>query len=221
MRQNRPSPEPPVMTWRKAGPVLAVAGLFDAGQIFFQLFWFFGPALAAIYCTSTATDWVGSLWGLTASACGLVGVAAGVAASAVTIPFGVVMAMAVGLTGFLSLGLWIVRTNARIFKANATGALWFGGSLVISELPLIGALPALSLVLWKLYRTQIRVEGKAHAKWKKEQAETLRQEREQQTARLMRIQTAQVAEADQQAANEAVYAEDANDEIPEEVRRAA
>jgi len=197
MPQKRNNPEPPeVMTWGRAMPVLVVAGIFDLLRIFFVLFWFFGPALAAVYCVSSVSGWVGSLWGMTAAACGIGAAAAGAAVSAFTIPFGTVMAMAVGLFGFLTLGLWILAKNARIFKANATGSLWFVGGFGVSQIPLIGALPAFSFVLWKLYKTQIRVEKAARRKWEKEQADGRERERNRQTARLMQARDDRLASAE-------------------------
>ncbi len=180
MPQKRNSQEPPeVMTWGRAMPVLVVAGIFDLTRLFFVLFWFFGPALAAVYCASTASEWVGSLWGLTAAACGVGAAAAGAAVSAFTIPFGTVMAMAVGLFGWLTIGIWLMRTNARIFKENA---LWFGASLLISEVPIIGSIPALSITVWKMYKTQIRIEKVAFKKLGKEHADEERKRRDRQAA---------------------------------------
>jgi len=221
MPQKRSEPEPEVMTWGKALPAMAGAAVVDALRFFFTLFWFFGPALAALYCESTVGGWVGSLWGFTGAACSAGAVVAGSAASAVTAPFGVIMAGAVGLFGFLAVGLWIALTNRRILETVKNAPLQFAGAFAVGEIPLIGAFPVLSVMLWKLYATQIKVEKAAHAKWEKEQAALRQQEREQQREQLMRAQVTQVAEANQQAANEAVYAEATNDAIPEEVRRSA
>jgi len=207
MPQKRNSQTPPeVMTWRKAAPVLTVAVIFDLLRIFFVLFWFFGPALAAAYCANTASGWVGSLWGLTAATCTVGATAAGAAISAVTIPFGVVMAMAVGLFGWLTVGLILVKTNARIFKENA---LWFGGSLLISEIPLIGSLPALTGVVWKMHRTQIRIKKAEMKRWEKEQAALQLQERNRQTEQRMQVQAVQQAQIIQQeAANDDQYTQE-------------
>jgi len=214
MPQNRNSAKPPeVMTWGKASPILVVAVLFDLVRIFFEMFWFFGPALVAVYCSMQAGEWVGSLWGLTEAACSAAAGVAGFYGAAITIPFGTTMAMATGLFGYLTLGLWILMKNPRIFVANASGSLWLAGGFGVSVVPLIGAVPAFSLVLWRLYRTQIHVEKTALKKWEKEHVAAKRQERERQAqaAALIRMQ--------QEAANDAEYEQD--DEIPEEVRNAA
>lgn len=208
MPQNRNSAKPPeAMTWGKAMPMIVVAGVFDLVRIFFEMFWFFGPALVAAYCSMQASDWVGHLWGLTEAACTAAAGAAGFYGAAVTIPFGTTMAMATGLFGYLTIGLWILMRNPRIFVANASGSLWLAGGFGVSVVPLIGAIPAFSLVLWRLYRTQIHVEKAALKKWEKEHAAAKRQEREQQAAALARMQQ-------QAATNDEVYgpSEAANDE---------
>jgi len=203
---------PPVMTWSKALPVIIVAGIFDAIRIFFEMFWFFGPAMAAIVCAAKATEYVGASAGNLL--CGAAATVGGVAISEITTPFGVVMAMAVGLFGFLTLGLWILMTNSRIFKANATGSLWFMGSLAVSEVPIVGAFPSFTVVLWKLYGTQIKAEKAALKKYLEKNADAELAERNRQTTQLIQIQTAQAAEAEQEAADDDEY-------TPEEVRETA
>lgn len=220
MPRNRNSEKPPeAMTWGRAMPMIVVAVLFDLLRIFFEMFWFFGPALFAAFCSMQAGEWVGSLWGLTAKACTAGAAVGGAAISAVTIPFGTTMAMATGLFGYLTLGLWILMRNPRIFLVNAGGSLWLAGGFGVSIVPLIGAIPAFSLVLWRMYRTQIHVETAALKKWEKEHAAAKRQEREQQ-------QAAALARMQKAAANERFNQEQAADdesqeEIPEEVRSAA
>ncbi len=193
--RNNSSEPPPTMTWSKATPVLVVAVLFDVVRIFFEMFWFFGPALAALYCTSTVSGWVGSLWGLTAAACVAGAAKAGVAVSAVTIPFGTVMAIAVGLFGWLTIGFLLMSTNARIFKVPGN-ALWLIASLGIAEIPLIGTIPSFTLALWRMYRKQIKAETAALRRWEKENAEAQLQEREQRVAQLMQAGATEFAPAD-------------------------
>lgn len=220
MPQNRNSAKPPeAMTWGKAMPMIVVAGVFDLVRIFFEMFWFFGPALVAAYCSMSASEWVGSLWGLTEAACATAAGVAGFYGAAVTIPFGTTMAMATGLFGYLTLGLWILMKNPRIFIANASGSLWLAGGFGVSVVPLIGAIPAFSLVLWRLYRTQIRVEKAALKKWEKEHAAAKRQEREQQAAALMRMQ--QAAANDEAYEQVAAANDEQYDEVSGETRRAA
>ncbi len=179
------------MTWPKASLVLVIAGIFDALRIFFEMFWFFGPALATVYCTSKVGEWVGSLWGLTAAACTATGGAVGYFSSPVTTVFGAVMAMAVGLFGWMTVGLVLLITNSRIFKENA---MWFASSLAISEVPIIGSLPALTGTMIKMYSTQIKKDKEALKKYEKETADAQAQERNQQVAYLMQARAAQQAQ---------------------------
>lgn len=203
MPQKGNSQPPEAMTWGKALPVILVAGIFDLVRLFFEMFWFFGPAMAAVYCTSEATGiltkyTLGVLGAKTAGiACSAAAVAGGVAASEMIEVFGVIMAIATGFLGFMVLGLWIITTNARIFKANESGALWFIGSFCISEIPLIGSVPAFSIALYRLYSTQIRVEKASLQKWEKEHAQEIADQRraqQQQAAYLMQARTAELAE---------------------------
>lgn len=213
-KKNSDTP-PKAMTWGKATPVFIVALMFDLMRMFFLMFWFFGPTLAALYCTNKAGELVGSLGGLTGAACTGVAGVAGFGASAITVPFGTVMAMVVGFLGFLSLGLWILMTNARIFKTIASGGLWFGGSFLISEIPILGSIvPAFSIAIFKLYGTQIRIEHAALKKWERGQAEKQQREKDYQIAYLTQVRAAQIAQANQQAANDEAYesAQAANDE---------
>lgn len=205
MPQTKNSEPPPeVMTWKKATPVLIGAVVFDLMRIFFEFFWFFGPALAALWCTVKATDVAGVAGTYVGGAlCGSAAVAAGIVGAVAIETFGIVMAMAVGFAGWLVIGGWLMKTNPRIFKENA---LWFAGSLLVSEIPFVGAIPAITIIVWKMHRTQIKIEEAAYTKWEKENAD-----------------------AQQEAANDAVYeqAQAANEEryteeeIPEEVRKAA
>lgn len=217
MPQNKNSSRrPEVMTWGKASPVIATAVVFDLARLFFEWFWFFGPALAAAYCTAK----VGNVWvvgKMLTAGCVAVAGAAGIAGIEISAPFGTIMAMAVGLFGFLTLGIGILMTNARIFKTASSSPLWFVGAFAISEVPLVGSLPSFTIVLWRLYHTQIRVETAALKKWEEEQQAEQQAQIEQQT------QAAQLQE--REAMNAAEYAQAANDaqydEIPDDEREAA
>ncbi|OYV27805.1 MAG: hypothetical protein B7W98_00975 [Parcubacteria group bacterium 20-58-5] len=208
------------MTRPKSMPIIVVAGLFDAIRLFFEAFWFWGPALAGLYCTvkgsALVSSWTLGIAGVktTAALCSAAAIAGGTAVSEITTPLGVVMADAMALIGFLVLGLWILLGNARLLKAVTEAPLWFSGAFALSGLPLIGSFPFFSVVLWKLYGAQIEAESAAHAKWKRENADALRQEQQQRVAQVMQLQqlqAAQVAAAEQVAANDA-EAEQAQEE---------
>lgn len=183
------------MSWGKAIPVLVLCIIFDALRFMFEMFWFFGPALVAVFCTIKVGEVVGTTIG--GLACGATAGTVGFFGFGVLETFGVVMAMVTGLAGWLVIGLILVMFNGRIFKENA---LWFAGSLLISEVPIVGAVPAITIVVWKMYGTQIRIEKAEMARWKKEQAAARLQERNLQMAQLMQAQAAQ-----QEAANNEQY----------------
>lgn len=207
MPQKKISPEPPVMTRSKSAPVIIGAAIFDLIRIFFVFFWFFGPALAGIYCTVKGGD-IASAWTLgllgtktAAAVCSAAAVAGGAVISVATTSLGAIMADAVGLIGFLALGLWVVMTNARILKAVASVPLQFAGAFALAEIPFLGALPVFSVILWRLYGAQIRTEKKAHEKWEKENADAqLKERQEQQATRWEQFEQ-------QEAASEATYAQ--------------
>lgn len=202
-KRNKSEP-PPVMTWGKASWVLVPAIVFDALRMMFEWFWFFGPALAAVACTAgvnsaLGTSVAGIAGKITAAGCSLAAGAAGFVGAPAIEVFGVIMAMATGFAGWLIVGLIIMKTNSRIIEENAGHALWFVGSLLISEIPIVGTFPALTGVVWKMYSTQIKKDKEALQKYKKENAAVQQQERDQQAARaaqLMQMQAAELAAAD-------------------------
>jgi hypothetical protein len=72
--------------------------------------------------------------------------------------------------------------------------LWFAGSLLLSETPLIGALPALTGIVGKMYRTQIQKEAAELAAYKKRREETTLAERRMKTAQFIQNQQAVAAD---------------------------
>lgn len=194
MPQKRNSPEPEVMTWGKATPAFVFAVISDLVRIFFEFFWFFGPALVGAYCTSKVGD-VAIVGGLLATGCAAGVTATAAAGFAFTATFGSIMAMATGFAGWLVVGGYLMMFNRRILKENA---LWLVGSLVVSEVPFINSLPVLSGIVWKMYRTQIKVEKAALAKWKKENADAQLQERQRQTVMAAQAQATRQAQIQQE-----------------------
>jgi hypothetical protein len=189
------------MTWSKAMPLLVTAGIFDVIRIFFEWFVFFGPALGAVACTS----WVNGALGTTIAAtggkvvagvCTAAGVAGGIAFSETTEAFGAIMADIVGFAGFLTLGLWIFMTNKRLFVVNPSGSLQFLASFGVCEIPFVGTVPAFSIMLYFLYRKQIKIEKAAFKKWEQEQEQIKLRERNQRVAELVQEQQMQLAEAE-------------------------
>jgi len=194
MPPKRNSSNPPkVMTWPKAAPILVIAAIFDLVRIFFEFFWFFGPALTAAYCTLKVSGAAGTTVG--GFLCGAAATVAGVAGFAAIEVFGIVMAMAVGLLGWMTIGIFLLRSNPRIFKENADAFLMFAGSLLVSEIPIIGTIPAPTFVLWRLYRMQIHKDKKALQKFEEEQAGSQIQQ-QQQVAMIMQEQAEKLASAE-------------------------
>jgi len=200
------------MTAPKASVVLAICIVFDILRGFFAYFWFFGPALTAMYCSSTVNGALG-----TSVTSGIVGkgvavgcsFAAGTAAGAIMpglVVFGTVMAMVVGFAGWLIVLGGLVLFNARIFKANASSAIMMLAGLGVSELPVINVLPALTGTIGKMFYTQIKKEKAALKDWKKDQELLARKQREQQIAQFMmaqqqgEIEEAEYREAEEQEA---------------------
>ncbi len=194
--QKRNNPEPPeVMTWGKALPVLVIAAVFDALRFMFEWFIIFGPAIAAAYCTAKGSSYIG----ITASGvlCSTGAAVGGFFGAAFIGPFGMVMAIVTGFAGWLAVLIILLIFNGRIFKENA---LWFGVSLLISEMPFIGSIPAITIAVWRMHSHQIKIEKAALKKWEKENANAQLQERRQQQvaqqAQLMQMQAAELASAD-------------------------
>lgn len=220
----------------KASPILAVCLVFDAARSFFGMFWFFGPALAAAYCTTatsnTLATWTFGLLETKAAAaiCATGAAAAGSLLSAPLILFGTVMGMAVGLMGWLVIGLVIMMTNARIFKDHAGHSFLFIFGLGLSEIPLIGVLPALTGSTLRMYHTQIKSDKESLRKYVAENANTQLQERRQQSAEMTQLQEARLNQIQQQnAAQEEMDDEEQSENeesavrgenIPDELREA-
>ncbi len=195
------------MTWKKASPFLVVAGIFDALRYMFLMFWFFGPALAALYCTIKVSDIIGTT--IATTMCSVGAVAAGVVAVVMITAFGTIMAIATAFTGFLTIFLLLAIFNTRVFKEPTT-LLWALFGLTIS----------ITATVWRLHSAQIKVEKAAFEKWEKETAAARAKERNQQMAYITQIRGMQQAPA----ANDALYeqAKAANDdEYPQEMQKVA
>ena len=222
-------PPPETMTWGKASPIFIVAGIFDALRLMCEQLWFFGPALVALYCADKVGG-IALVGGLLVKAC-IAGAAVGGAYGLPIIEaLGIILAIAVGFMGWLIVGLMLVMTNRRIFKENSLNIVWFAGSLLISEIPFVGTLPALSGTLFKMYRTQIHKEKAALAEYKKKSEEARVQERQRQAAEVMQMRAMQQdqeqaieeeAGAETEAANDESYAEQEEEEETKRVETEA
>jgi hypothetical protein len=228
MPPNRNSSAPPkVLTWKAATPTLAVALIFDALRAFFEMFWFFGPALAAIGCTAlsngffkTAITTIGGK--VAAGVCGGAAAVAGFFAAPAIETFGLLMADFISFFGFLVLVTWVVISNWRIVKTVKTAPFQFAGAFVMSEIPFIGAFPFFFITLWRLYSRQIKVEKEALNKWNTENAAAIAEEQRMNAQiQIQQIQEAQDAEFEtEEAANDGADETD-EEETPNHTKLAA
>ena len=206
------------MTWGKALPVLAVSVLFDAVRFMFEWFWFFGPIVIAAGGAALVSSWLGG--GTVAHGVGAVagtglGGAAAFFAEPALVFFGDIMAFATGLLGWLTLLLTITFTNFRLFKKEEKNIFWLLLGLGISEVPLIGSVPALTGTTLKLYHDQIKKEKAELQAWEKEQAQLAEQERSAQLEDFFAARSVQLTE---QAGEGEQEQETSSNEIPEKTR---
>ena len=213
-RNNNQSP-PKTMTWAKASLVLALCVIFDALRFLFEQFWFFGPLLIGSGTAVAVSHVVGSQSAGTATGA-LVGGATALLGGPELEVFGIIMAMALGLLGWMVIGFVLLATNARIFKESAVGTIWFVSALFVSELPILGAVPALTIIVWRMYHTQIKKERLALRQYENEQNSLRQQEQEMQAIESMRIQNEMLEQEEEEADAEEIEFEsaDTDEEIP-------
>ncbi len=228
MKARTSSAPPKTMTWPKAMPIVLVALIFDIARAFFNFFWLFGPAMLAAGVGSAASNATPSLPGSTVSSAigagagALTGLAAGYFGAPVFMFFGVVMAMAVGLLGWMSVIVLLLFFNTRIFSPSSFITMLLGFSL--SELPFISALPALTGTTLRLFHVQIKREHKALEVWKKEEAALKAQREAEYLAFLVESEQAHaLAEEEGEVADEVAEEEmlEEEEQEQEEERRAA
>ena len=220
--RNNNSAPPPRMTWGRALPVLAVCIVFDFIRIIFEWFFFFGPALAAVACTIGVNSVIGTSVAevtgkVVTGACVAGAGVLGFFGSGAIETFGIIMAMAVGLLGWGTVVLLLAILNPRIWKSNVWAFVWSILGFGISEVPLLGTLPMLTITHVRLYAAQIKKDKEALKHYQEEQGQVAAAvARSAQQQRF--LEQAQVFQ--QEAANDEQY-EQAEEEIPDEVRRAA
>lgn len=193
MPQKISSPPIGRMTWGRALPVLVICVIFDVVRMFFEMFWFFGPALAGVICTAKVSAVVGTTVG--GFVCGAGAVAVGYFSSPVLITFGIIMAMTVGLIGWGTVTLVIVIINPGLWKSNAWSWMWSLFALGISETPLLGTIPMLTITHVRLYAGQIKKDRAALKRYRKEQTQAAAAARSIQQQRLVEQMQAQAAES--------------------------
>lgn len=199
-KKSKETQPPEVMTWGRASIVLIIAVVFDLLRLFFQMFWFFGPALAAALCTIKTGAVVGTTIG--GLACGAAAASVGALAFEVIETFGVVMAIAIGVFGWLVVFFLLTAINARIFKTLATSWLWSLFGLGVSIIPIVGSIPMITISVLRLYHAQIKKDREKLKEW-----QTMH--KDMQTKIMRAAQTAEFVRQQQ------------GEEIPQEMREAA
>ncbi|HUY62614.1 MAG TPA: hypothetical protein VMV50_02405 [Candidatus Paceibacterota bacterium] len=192
----------------KAAPVLALATFFYVLRFIFEQFWFFGPALVGVV-TSAALGggFIGHAAGIAAA-----GAAAIVINPVVLEVAGTVMAIAVGLLGWIAVWFAIILTNPRLFKTEPKNILWSILGLGISEMPIIGMLPGTLATTIAMYHAQIKKERAELKAYQAQAAALAQQERDARIAEVLQARIAaetaaqeEAAIEDQEAANDASY----------------
>jgi len=166
MPQKRNSQPPPMMTWKKASWVLAVAAIFDALRYFFLLFWLFGPALLGIYCAAKVGD-TAIIGGALAAGCVAGAAIIGIGGATAFIAFGSIMAISVGFAGWFTVTFFIAATNSRALGENPLAVLWLFEGLGASVL----------IMAWGIYKKQIKEDAAAFKKYEQGQAAQPAQDR--------------------------------------------
>lgn len=123
------------------------------------------------------------------------------------------MAIATALFGYLLVILLILITNFRILKTIRTAVIQITAGFGAGAIPLVGALPFFIPIIFRLYRSQIKLEKAAYRKWEEGVRAIQVREQNERALYAARLQVAQQAQfMEQEAANEA---------IPEDARTAA
>lgn len=219
MPPRKINPPPEVMSWGKLSAVLvvSVSVIFDALRIASGALWLFGPAVAAVYCQQKLSGSLGET--ISAAVCATGATTLGTVASPAFMLFGTVLAMIVGIFGWLIVMAIIIFTNERLVKENLSHVFWLAGSLLVSEIPLLGSIPALTATVIKLYSAQIKRDKELLRAYATSSAVSQQEEQDQRDAVVFQIQQTRA-----QASREETYArqeKEAAEEIPDEMRRAA
>ena len=191
---------PPTMTWAKAAPVIAVSATFDVLRIACDLLWFFAPLIIGSGTASAVSSATGSQ---------TLGYAAGIITGGLSVlgmPFfvalGTILAMAVGMMGWLILVFTIMLTNTRLIREIFANPMHFLLGLGATQIPFISAIPVLTLTAFRLYRKQISMEKAALQAWQMANQ-----------SQLVAAQDAQMQRA--LALRRALAEEEATEEIPD------
>jgi hypothetical protein len=216
------------MNAMKATILMSLALVFDVLKFMATQLWIFGPALVGGAAGVAVASQYGALAGkaaglITGAASGAAELIPGVAAGVELI--GVILALAIGLLGWLILITVMASFRIRFFKGESRNFLRLFVGFLVSEIPLIDALPSFTVSTWLIIRGEYKAQKEAKAKYDAEYGAFLKQQQRTQNIeqkQLLQLQAAQIqAEQDEQdladadaAEQEAIDAEEA--ESPEE-----
>lgn len=199
---------------------MTAAIIFDLLRLASEQFWLFGPALAALYCQQKLSPVLGET--LSASVCATGATYAGMNATPLFMLFGTVLGIAVGILGWLTVASIIFFTNERLVKESISNVFWIAGSLLVTETPIVGSLPALSVTVYKLYSAQIKKEKELAQNHLNQQAQEAKEARSERVVSILQAKRTQLLAKTQQeqALQEEVVAQ-TEEEIPDNRRAAA
>lgn len=198
---------------------MSAAGIFDLLRLACGYFWLFGPAFAAIYCQQKLSGILGET--LSASVCATGATYLGVKAVPIFIMFGTVLSIAIGIFGWLTVASIIFFTNERLIKEGTSNVFWLAGSLLVSEIPIVGSLPALSGTVYKLYSAQIKKEKELKQAYLAQQAQEAKEVRSQKVVNIFQAKRMQaLVNARQEEALLEQAAMQTEEEIPVTARKA-
>lgn len=207
-----------VMTWRSPSAIftLSVAVTFDILRFASAQLWLFGPALAGLYCQQKLVGTLGET--ISTAVCATGASFLGVEASPTFMTLGVVLAMAVGILGWLTVGALVIFTNERLIRESVQNTYWLAGGLLVSEIPFIDSLPALTATVLKLYSSQIKRDAQILRAYKAEKASREREEREGRIAAILQARQAALL-SEQETAYLEEAANDTQEEIPHNLEK--
>lgn len=185
------------MTGGRATLLFAPAVLLDALKFACTQLWFFGPALIALAgSAAVGGGWFGAAVGT------IIGAGAAATAGAAIEMIGVILALAVGLLGWmLLLTLMIFMGIQPLHSRNFTAVLV---GFILSEIPFIDAVPSFTVSMWRVVQGQRKADKEARKKWQAENAEAIKQQERMNRVQMkqqLELQAAQ-EEADEAAAEE-------------------
>jgi hypothetical protein len=192
------------MTGSKTAILIGLSLLFDAIKFMCTQLWFFGPFFIGLVGSAvTGGGWFGVAVGT------IITTALALTAGAALEMMGLVLAMAIGIFGWLVVLSAMFSFRMKPFHNRSFLKTMLG--MLVTEIPFVDALPSFTISVWMIIREEKKADRAALAEYKAAEAARL--------AREQRWQQLQQRALEEQAANdiEAQEAEaEAEDEAAEE-----